>query len=61
MCFPDDSWLELSPEGLDEILHSAGNHKATTNADVLDLNKVAESMTAFVEKVSNIEGAEFPR
>ncbi|PVD38810.1 hypothetical protein C0Q70_01433 [Pomacea canaliculata] len=46
----DDSWLELSPEGLDEILHSAGNHKATTNADVLDLNKVAESMTAFVEK-----------
>lgn len=45
------------------MLQSAAREQGhgDTEIEELDLQKVAESMNAFVEKVSSIDGAEFPR
>ncbi|CAG5121664.1 unnamed protein product [Candidula unifasciata] len=54
----DDSWINVTPEQLDEMMKTAGG---LSSSDGLNLFKVAESMTAFVEHESGIEGAEFPK
>jgi hypothetical protein len=57
----DDSWLNLTPESLDEILRAAAGQQAPMETQEHDMRKVAESMNAFVNKVSGIDGVEFPR
>ncbi|KAK7456517.1 hypothetical protein BaRGS_00039373 [Batillaria attramentaria] len=54
----DDSWLELTPDSLEEMLRAAAGKG--TSPDAMDLKKVADSMNAFVEKVSSVDGVEFP-
>lgn len=61
MMYPDDSWLDLTPEALDEMLQTAAGQRRTAESEELDLKKVANSMNAFVNKVSGIDGVEFPR
>nr|XP_020638823.1 protein ecdysoneless homolog isoform X2 [Pogona vitticeps] len=61
----DDSWLEISPDTLDQILKEAsGTNKpaSTLNEEEqnYDLAEVTESMKAFISKVSTHEGAEVP-
>ncbi|XP_025069941.1 protein ecdysoneless homolog [Alligator sinensis] len=61
----DDSWLEISEDALDQILNEASakresippSHEEEQN---YDLGTVAESMKAFVSKVSAHDGAEIP-
>ncbi|NXW57994.1 ECD protein, partial [Eurystomus gularis] len=58
-CLPpedDDSWLEITPDDLDQMLKEARNEEEQK----YDLEAVAESMKAFVSKVSTHEGAEMP-
>lgn len=59
LCIIDDSWLELSPEQLDDMLNKAASHDP--KADSFNLSNMADSMKAFVEKISSHEGAEFPK
>ncbi|NXC51338.1 ECD protein, partial [Penelope pileata] len=65
-CLPpedDDSWLEISPDDLDQMLKEAANesHPSSNEEEQkYDLEAVAESMKAFVSKVSTHEGAEMP-
>ncbi|XP_053382124.1 protein ecdysoneless homolog [Mercenaria mercenaria] len=58
----DDSWMNLTPESLDEMMRERsgnyGNQEDTDN--VFDLGKIADSMKAFVGNVSSADGAEFP-
>ncbi|KAJ8318090.1 hypothetical protein KUTeg_003181 [Tegillarca granosa] len=66
----DDSWLELTPDGLEKILQAKSGptidngQMPSTNGnlseDRFDLSKVADSMQSFVNKVSGLDGAEFP-
>ncbi|KAL5019026.1 hypothetical protein ScPMuIL_004748 [Solemya velum] len=64
----DDSWMEISPEALDELLQKKsglvvnGKDKGVTSqSNTPDLGKLADSMKSFVDKVSSVEGAEFPK
>ncbi|XP_070608407.1 protein ecdysoneless homolog isoform X2 [Erythrolamprus reginae] len=61
----DDSWLEISPYALDQILkETSGTNKSASASEEkqnYDLTEVAESMKAFISKVSTYEGAEIPR
>uniref|UniRef100_A0A8C6Y7H3 Ecdysoneless cell cycle regulator n=1 Tax=Naja naja TaxID=35670 RepID=A0A8C6Y7H3_NAJNA len=61
----DDSWLEISPDALDQILKETsgtnGSNSASEEKQNYDLTEVAESMKAFISKVSTYEGAEMPR
>ncbi|KGL77356.1 Protein SGT1, partial [Tinamus guttatus] len=65
-CLPaedDDSWLEISPDELDQMLKETTNQShASSNEEEqkYDLETVVESMKAFVSKVSTHEGAEMP-
>ncbi|XP_058697349.1 protein ecdysoneless homolog [Poecile atricapillus] len=65
-CLPaedDDSWLDITPDALDQMLKEARNESLpSTNEEEekYDLETVAESMKAFVSKVSTHEGAEMP-
>ncbi|XP_062467541.1 protein ecdysoneless homolog [Pezoporus occidentalis] len=65
-CLPpedDDSWLELTPDDLDQMLKEAGSESLQSSNEEeqkYDLETVAESMKAFVSKVSTHEGAEMP-
>ncbi|XP_039926885.1 protein ecdysoneless homolog isoform X2 [Hirundo rustica] len=65
-CLPpedDDSWLDITPDALDQVLKEARNESLpSTNEEEqkYDLETVAESMKAFVSKVSTHEGAEMP-
>ncbi|NXC03158.1 ECD protein, partial [Orthonyx spaldingii] len=59
----DDSWLDITPDALDEMLKEARNESlpsANEEEQKYDLETVAESMKAFVSKVSSHEGAEMP-
>ncbi|XP_042314913.1 protein ecdysoneless homolog isoform X2 [Sceloporus undulatus] len=61
----DDSWLEISPDTLNEILQEASGTNKPTSAlneeeQNYDLAEVTESMKAFISKVSTYEGAEIP-
>ncbi|NXB11700.1 ECD protein, partial [Cnemophilus loriae] len=59
----DDSWLDITPDALDQMLKEARNESLpSTNEEEqqYDLETVAESMKAFVSKVSTHEGAEMP-
>lgn len=60
----DDSWLEISPDDLEKMLKEATNEFHPSSDDEeeqkYDLETVAESMKAFVSKVSTHEGAEMP-
>ncbi|XP_063163552.1 protein ecdysoneless homolog [Candoia aspera] len=61
----DDSWLEISPDALDQILkETSGMNKSSAAPEEnqnYDLTEVAESMKAFISKVSTYKGAEMPR
>ncbi|NXF79492.1 ECD protein, partial [Sclerurus mexicanus] len=65
-CLPpedDDSWLDITPDALDQMLKEARNESlpcANKEEQKYDLETVAESMKAFVSKVSTHEGAEMP-
>ncbi|KAM9273560.1 protein ecdysoneless homolog [Morus bassanus] len=65
-CLPpedDDSWLEITPDDLDQMLKEARNESIPSSNEEeqkYDLEAVAESMKAFVSKVSTHEGAEMP-
>ncbi|XP_010076766.1 PREDICTED: protein SGT1, partial [Pterocles gutturalis] len=65
-CLPpddDDSWLEITPDDLDQMLKEARNDSLPSSneeAQKYDLEAVAKSMKAFVSKVSTHEGAEMP-
>ncbi|XP_015742997.1 protein ecdysoneless homolog [Python bivittatus] len=60
----DDTWLEISPDALDQILkETSGMNKSASAAaedQNCDLTEVAESMKAFISKVSTYKGAEVP-
>ncbi|KAH0623562.1 hypothetical protein JD844_006452 [Phrynosoma platyrhinos] len=61
----DDSWLQISPDTLDEILQEAsGTNRPTSGLNEeeqnYDLAEVTESMKAFISQVSTYEGAEIP-
>eukprot|EP00061_Rhincodon_typus_P016344 g44517.t1 len=62
----DDSWLDISPEELDQMLEEASGRKLLNSARQeegldYDLSDVTKNMKAFVSKVSSHEGAEIPR
>uniref|UniRef100_A0A8C5X7A2 Ecdysoneless cell cycle regulator n=1 Tax=Malurus cyaneus samueli TaxID=2593467 RepID=A0A8C5X7A2_9PASS len=65
-CLPpedDDSWLDITPDALDQMLKETRNESlplANEEEQNYDLETVAESMKAFVSKVSTHEGAEMP-
>ncbi|NXB62489.1 ECD protein, partial [Struthidea cinerea] len=65
-CLPpedDDGWLDITPDALDQMLKVTRNESLpSTNEEEqkYDLETVAESMKAFVSKVSSHEGAEMP-
>ncbi|NXN22213.1 ECD protein, partial [Nycticryphes semicollaris] len=65
-CLPpedDDSWLEITPDDLDKMLKEARNESYPSSSEEerkYELEAVAESMKAFVSKVSTHEGAEMP-
>ncbi|NWW48914.1 ECD protein, partial [Pedionomus torquatus] len=65
-CLPpedDDSWLEITPDDLDQMLKEARNETPPSSSEEeqkYELEAVAESMKAFVSKVSTHEGAEMP-
>ncbi|XP_067408833.1 protein ecdysoneless homolog [Emydura macquarii macquarii] len=54
----DDSWLEISPDALDQILSEVPGRNEEDQK--YDLAGVTESMKAFISKVSTHEGAETP-
>lgn len=59
----DDSWLEITPDDLDQMLKEARNESLPSSNEEeqkYNLEAVAESMKAFVSKVSTHEGAEMP-
>lgn len=59
----DDSWLEITPDDLDQMLKEARSESLPSpneEEQKYDLEAVAESMKAFVSKVSTHEGAEMP-
>ncbi|XP_056386405.1 protein ecdysoneless homolog isoform X2 [Hyla sarda] len=58
----DDSWLDLSPEKLEQILQNAAGSKelGAENEEQYNLSEVTDSMKAFIAKVSSHEGAEMP-
>ncbi|XP_042655035.1 protein ecdysoneless homolog isoform X1 [Tyto alba] len=66
-CLPPedgDSWLEITADDLDQMLKEARNESLPSSNEEeqkYDLEAVAESMKAFVSKVSPHEGAEMPR
>ncbi|CAL1530846.1 unnamed protein product [Lymnaea stagnalis] len=57
----DDSWMNLTQEHVDKLLKNAGGMSSGSPSDAFELSKVAESMRAFVEHESGIDGAEFPK
>ncbi|XP_004473881.2 protein ecdysoneless homolog [Dasypus novemcinctus] len=62
----DDSWLDLSPDQLDQLLQEAAGKKESESIPKeeeqnYDLTQVSESMKAFITKVSTHKGAELPR
>ncbi|XP_072280352.1 protein ecdysoneless homolog [Pyxicephalus adspersus] len=60
----DDSWLDISPEKLEQILQDAAGSKeipsSSDSAQSFNLAEVTDSMKAFISKVSSHEGAEVP-
>lgn len=62
----DDSWLDISPEQLEQILQDAAGSRETVlpptsdSAHNYNLAEVTDSMKAFISKVSSHEGAEVP-
>ncbi|KAM3666100.1 protein ecdysoneless homolog [Ammospiza maritima maritima] len=65
-CLPaedNDSWLDITPGALDQMLKETRNESLPSPNEEdqnYDLETVAESMKAFVSKVSMQEGAEMP-
>lgn len=59
--YSDDSWIEIKPDQLDDMLNKLSGKNASLEQDAFNLQKVSESMKTFVEKISSHEGAEFPK
>ena len=60
LCVTDDSWLDLSPELLDDMLRKMSGQQPEQQA-AFNSSVMAEAVSKFVEKTSSFEGAEFPR
>lgn len=60
--FPDDSWLNISPEQVDVLLNARmpNVEGPTSNGTNFDPSVITESIKRFMETVSGYEGAEFP-
>lgn len=59
----DDSWLEVTPSQLDQMLSQysgSGSKEAEPVEGVEQLEAMVSSMKMFMGKVSSHEGAEFP-
>lgn len=59
----DESWLQISPEDLDRLMYKSSGldpNRMANKGDINDVNKMGDGMKAFVNKVSGVEGAEFP-
>lgn len=63
----DDSWLEVTPSQLDQMLsqysssgRASGSKEAEPVEGVEQLEAMVSSMKMFMGKVSSHEGAEFP-
>ena len=57
----DDSWINVTPEQIDEMMISAGGIAAGPQGQEFDLSKISQSMSSFVDHESGIDGAEFPK
>lgn len=57
----DDSWLDISPDEVDEMIRSSGGKISGTSPNSFDLSQMTESMKSFVDNISDYEGAEFPK
>ncbi|ESO94107.1 hypothetical protein LOTGIDRAFT_145160 [Lottia gigantea] len=59
----DDSWIEVSPDDLDQLLHTTvgTTQSNTTQQDTFDLSQISQSMKSFVDNVSSVDGVEFPK
>lgn len=57
----DDSWINVTPEQIDEMLSAAGGIATQQRGQEFDLSKISQSMSSFVEHESGLEGAEFPK
>ncbi|KAK5642063.1 hypothetical protein RI129_008230 [Pyrocoelia pectoralis] len=57
----DDSWLDIAPKDLDELLQSKYGEKefVPLNGNT-DATNFTEKLTTFLDHVSDIQGAEFP-
>ena len=60
-CSTDDSWINVTPDQVDEMMASAGGFPAAPQGREFDLSKISQSMANFVEHESGIDGAEFPK
>lgn len=67
LSFPDDQWLVLSPDQLDQLLQDAAGGKESQpisqkeEEQNYDIVQVSDSVKAFISKVSTHKGAELPR
>lgn len=57
----DDSWLDVSPADVDEMIRKSGGKISATSPISFDMSQMTESMKSFVDNVSDYEGAEFPK
>ncbi|KAI4471110.1 sgt1 protein hsgt1 suppressor of gcr2 [Holotrichia oblita] len=58
----DDSWLNISPQELNEILEEQyGSQSTITLNGETDPIQFTENLTTFLNHVSSLEGAEFPQ
>ena len=55
----DDSWINITPDQLDEMLNSAYGRSSTD--PLTDLSKIADQMKTFVEQESDYRGVELGR
>lgn len=58
----DESWLDISPEELDRMLHERyGQKKVFTVNKETNAANFTEKITKFLDHISDVDGAEFPK
>jgi hypothetical protein len=57
--FVDDSWLDISPEELDALMVKRSGISNGNSASP-DLGDMANGVKSFVDKISGVDGVEFP-
>ena len=61
MCVTDDSWMDVTPDSFDAMLNKASGRSGTCAGQEADLEQVTRTMNSFINKVSGLDGAEFPK